>query len=139
MLRVGTKRYMRTAENDSSLHCHPGHHQVENIATDIVKVHVSKASGDDLLPEIWSLVIDRDVDTDLVLKPFGLVVGTGDSDDSEAQDFSDLTGDRTHSTGCTGDKESFPGLDLANINQALGVSTGISTPNGEVALRWLTK
>lgn len=118
---------MHTTENDPSFHCHPGHHQVENIAPDVVKIHISEASGDDLLPEIRSLVIDRNVGTDLVLEPFDLIVGTGDSDDPEAHDFSDLAGDGTHSAGCAGDEEGFSGFDLADVDQALGASTGIST------------
>ena len=126
---VGETERRRTTEGDPSLHRHPGHHQIEDITTDVVEVHIGKPGGDDLFLEIRSLVIDRNVDPNLFLEPFDFIVGTSDGDDFEAHDFSNLTGDRTDGAGGTRDEESLASLDLANVDQALNVFTGINICN----------
>ena len=125
-LKTGGKERKHTAKGDPSLHRHPGYHQVENIAADIVKVHIGKASSDHLLPEIRSPVIDRNIDANLSLEPFDFIFRTGDSDNFKAHDFSNLASDGTNGTGGTRDEESLSSLDLANVDQALNAPIGIS-------------
>ena len=67
------------------------------------------------------------------------IVRTGDSDDLEARDLSDLIGGRIHCTGGTRDEKSLASLDLPNVDQVLNVPNGIKIWNRKYAQGWFTK
>lgn len=63
------------------------------------------------------LVIDRLVDTKLLLQPLALLLPSGDRDDAAAVKLRELASEGSDSTGGTGNDDSLAGLDLGDVEE----------------------
>jgi hypothetical protein len=94
--------------------------QVQDIAADVVKVHVNEAlgGGAEVLDEAWRLVVQRNVIPEFILQPFALVVCAGQTENGAAMEFGNLAYDTAGGSCGSRDDYKVSRLDLTDVENA---------------------
>src|SRR5690606_19625084 len=109
----------RAANDHPCLERQAGEYGIENVAADVVEIHVhafrafALEAGDD----VFVLVIDSAVKAQLVDQELALVCAPRDADHAAAFELGNLSGHAADRTGRAGDHHGFTGLRRADIEQ----------------------
>jgi hypothetical protein len=94
--------------------------QLEDLSANVVPVDVDEVGRqlDKVLGKGGRLVVEHLIETEVLLEPVALLVGTSNTDDVGALDLGDLTDDGAGGTSSTRDDNDVAGLYVTNLIQA---------------------
>ena len=115
------------ADHHSRLEGQTSEHGIENVAADVIKIHIDafRAFALEAGNHILVFVVDGAIETQLINQELALVGAAGNADHTATLEFGDLPGNAAHRAGGAGNHHGFAGLRLANVEQGeIGGHTG---------------
>ncbi|MNF46065.1 hypothetical protein D3C84_272180 [compost metagenome] len=109
----------RAADNHPRLHVQTAQHRIEDVAANVIEIHIDAFRAFAFKPghDIFGLVVDGTVKTQLINKEFALVGAAGNANHAAAFELGNLPGDAAHCARCTGQHHGVAGLRCADIQQ----------------------